>query len=549
MRADFEERLRRALEARAAEVTPDPSTWRKVQARIDRGRSTVRFALPGAIAAVAVLAVILARPLYTRTQIELVEGERRPATQPAPPPPEPTTASVTTAPAPAVTTQSVPPPRYCGSAGGVAVVLATPSGDLAAGCAAGGTEPLTQGAEIDAHPVTDGSVVWFDRHNDGDPVVLLMELDLATGRLSASDSGAWPALSPDGKFAYVVDVRGDGRQPEIIVRSGPHKPIFRRFPVFKEGAEERSARHLAFDVAGDRVFWEAGYEGFAVWTSALATPEPIRLGSTTNKDAALMAPASGEPGTLTAISRCCVKTEGDRPTTAKLVRQSQRGTLAELADLSKLDGFDVGAPELFLAPAGQAILKDGRWSPGPKSAWLVGDGHRLFLVDADGKAALVSDNATSGVVDASPAQTSTVSPSPRLVTVQIYLARKDATDCKTTFAVPRQVTAPAVLRGALTELLAGPTRQERAQGYGGLFSSATEGYLRDVRLGPDGVAYVDFRDLRKVLPDASSSCGSSVLLSQLNATVTQFRTVKAVRYSINSDETAFSEWLQRSPPP
>lgn len=539
MRDDFEERLRQALEARAAGAIPDPSLWRRVEARIHRDRSTVRFALSGvAIAAVAVFAVVAARPLITRTQIELIEGER--ATQP-------TAAPTVTAVAPQVA-QPAPAARYCPSTGGVAVVLVTPSGDLEAACAAGGTEPLTEGADIDAHPALHGGIVVFDRHNRGDPVSQLMELDLVTGTLGSMDSGEWPTVSPDGKFAYIVDVRGDDRQPEIVVRQALHGPILTRFPVFKEGAEELSARHLAFDAGGDRVFWEAGYEGSTVWTSTLDKAEPIRLDSMTNQDAVLAAPASREPGTLTAISRCCVKTEGDRPAAAKVVTQDQRGTLAELADLTKLDGFDVASAELFLAPAGQLALTGGRWEHTDRPAWLVGDGRRLFLVGADGKAALVSDNMASGVLNASAPPTGASAPSARLVTVQVYLARDDVTDCKTTFAVPRRVTAPAVLRGALTQLLAGPTEEEKAQGYGGLFSSATEGYLRDVRLDPDGVAYVDFRDLSQVIPNASSSCASSVLLGQLDATVTQFRTVKAVRYSINSDEAAFYEWLQRSPP-
>ncbi|MGH8901943.1 MAG: GerMN domain-containing protein [Egibacteraceae bacterium] len=542
MRDDFEERLRRALEARAAEVTPDPGMWRRVESRILRHRSSFRFALPGvAIAAVAVFAMVAARPLITRTQIELVEGERaaRPTAAPASGP-------TVTAVAPQVA-QPAPAARYCGSTGGVAVVLATPSGDLEAACAAGGTEPLTEGADIDGHPVLHGGIVVFDRRATPTGGAELMELDLVTGKLSSDDSGGWPTVSPDGKFAYIVDVRGDDRQPEIVVRQALHGPILTRFPVFKEGAEEFSARHLAFDAGGDRVFWEAGYEGSAVWTSALDEPEPIRLDSMASQDAVLAAPASREPGTLTAISRCCVKTEGDRPTAAKLVTQDQRGTIAELVDLTTLDGFDVGSTELFLAPAGQLTLNGDRWEHADRPAWLVGDGRRLFLVGADG-AALVSDTVASGVFNASAAPTGASAPSARLVTVQVYLARDDMIDCKTTFAVPRRVTAPAALRGALTQLLAGPTEEERAQGYGGLFSSATEGYLRDVRLDPNGVAYVDFRDLSQVIPNASSSCASSVLLSQLNATVTQFRNIKAVRYSINSDEAAFYEWLQRSPP-
>ena len=64
----------------------------------------------------------------------------------------------------------------------------------------------------------------------------------------------------------------------------------------------------------------------------------------------------------------------------------------------------------------------------------------------------------------------------------------------------------------------------------------------------DGQAVVDFGDLRTVIPNASSSTGSQILLSELDATVFQFDTVDSVIYRIDGNADDFYEWLQLSTP-
>jgi hypothetical protein len=133
--------------------------------------------------------------------------------------------------------------------------------------------------------------------------------------------------------------------------------------------------------------------------------------------------------------------------------------------------------------------------------------------------------------------------------VRIYLPRGESeTRCGRVRSVSRTVAAPAVLRGAMQTLLRGPTASERRQGYGGWFSSRTAGYLRGINL-VSGVARIDFRDFRRIIPGASSSCGSALLLAQLNRTATQFPTVRRAVYSFNGNVNKFYEWLQRSAPP
>jgi hypothetical protein len=137
---------------------------------------------------------------------------------------------------------------------------------------------------------------------------------------------------------------------------------------------------------------------------------------------------------------------------------------------------------------------------------------------------------------------------PATMTVKVYFHRGNGVDPTEVVAVRRSVPrSPKVATAALTQLLAGPTRAERKAGYWSMFSSATAGMLRGVRVA-DQVGYADFRDLRQVIPSAGSSAGSAALLAELDTTFKQFGNVRRTVYSLDGDVSAFYEWLQLSPP-
>jgi hypothetical protein len=100
-----------------------------------------------------------------------------------------------------------------------------------------------------------------------------------------------------------------------------------------------------------------------------------------------------------------------------------------------------------------------------------------------------------------------------------------------------------VLRASLDALLAGPSASERAAHLSSLFSDATAGMVRSATIR-DGHAIVDFGDLRSAIPNASTSAGSARLLSQLDATVFQFRSITSVEYRLQGSCKDFNEWLQ-----
>lgn len=100
------------------------------------------------------------------------------------------------------------------------------------------------------------------------------------------------------------------------------------------------------------------------------------------------------------------------------------------------------------------------------------------------------------------------------------------------------------LESALRELLKGPTAVERKRGLTSFFSTVTPGALRSVEMDSAGHVVVDIRDLRAVIPGASSSAGSDDLLGQLNRTVFQFAAVRSVEYRMDGSCELFWGWLQ-----
>ncbi|MFU8840666.1 MAG: hypothetical protein ACNA8R_08060 [Nitriliruptoraceae bacterium] len=141
-------------------------------------------------------------------------------------------------------------------------------------------------------------------------------------------------------------------------------------------------------------------------------------------------------------------------------------------------------------------------------------------------------------------------PGPDTVQVWIHLTNDRFGDpCTDVYPVPRQVPADDPLTGALEALLAGPTDDELSQGYWSWFSDETAGMLRSVDV-VSGTVIVRFGDLREIIPNASTSCGSSALLAQLDRTVLGVAEGVAppVRYAIEGDQDAFYEWLQLGPP-
>jgi hypothetical protein len=131
--------------------------------------------------------------------------------------------------------------------------------------------------------------------------------------------------------------------------------------------------------------------------------------------------------------------------------------------------------------------------------------------------------------------------------VRVFFVPGGADPCGTVAPVVRRVAGPVTANVVLRELLAGPTADETAAGFTSLLGPPTADALLGVEV-VGGIARVSLSDLRQVIPNASSSCGSAALLGALDATLAQLPGIHGARYSFGGDEAAFYEWLQLSPP-
>jgi hypothetical protein len=179
-------------------------------------------------------------------------------------------------------------------------------------------------------------------------------------------------------------------------------------------------------------------------------------------------------------------------------------------------------------------------------------GGGVWLAQRDGAAPPAASGVTAPTptLTPSPAPT-TPAPQGQMMTVRVYFHERapgPETDPRRVVPVSRTVPrSPKVATAALTQLLGGPTARERTAGYWSFFSAETAGMLRSVRV-TGGTALADFRDFRRLLPNATSSYGSAALLAELDATLKQFPTVRRTLYAFNGNVPAFYEWLQLEVP-
>lgn len=109
-----------------------------------------------------------------------------------------------------------------------------------------------------------------------------------------------------------------------------------------------------------------------------------------------------------------------------------------------------------------------------------------------------------------------------------------------------EIAAPApelALRAALEQALRGPAEPAAEHSW---FSPATAGALRSVSVDSAGHAIVDFADLRALIPNATSSAGSAMLLEELKSAVFSVDGIRSVDYLIEGSCERFWEWLQYS---
>lgn len=215
--------------------------------------------------------------------------------------------------------------------------------------------------------------------------------------------------------------------------------------------------------------------------------------------------------------------------------------LAIAAMLLALAGPGCGGPDETPRPGASA---DSRTRP-PLDSGPANPAPGPAIMDSAPPSAVPGRGATApDPATAASTPTATVEPqapdSQATITIVVYFTRDER-------PVSVQRTVPAtheILRVAILELLKGPTPEERADGITSFFSDRTAGMLNDATVDERGHAVVDFKDLRPVIPNASTSAGSTILLGELNSTVFAIPTLESVEYRIDGRCDVFWEWLQ-----
>ncbi|MEK7580406.1 MAG: GerMN domain-containing protein [Patescibacteria group bacterium] len=139
-------------------------------------------------------------------------------------------------------------------------------------------------------------------------------------------------------------------------------------------------------------------------------------------------------------------------------------------------------------------------------------------------------------------------PAPQNKKIAIYFNNNqfdpNFSDCGKTYPVFRIINDSVNLpEAALKELFKGPTEQEKEQGYVSWFSPQTEFILKNLKI-KNNTVYVDLIDIRPIIPNASSSCGSAEFLSEIENTLKQFPEIEKIIFAINEKPSDFYEWIQ-----
>lgn len=198
---------------------------------------------------------------------------------------------------------------------------------------------------------------------------------------------------------------------------------------------------------------------------------------------------------------------------------------------------------------GCAIASEERGGPGASSNPVVVVGQCVedapncndTAVDNSPGATTQVETATEGT------PSTTVTPTtqfPDVRPVEVAFTTHDG-QCDEVVTFERRIDAsrdPIV--AAFESLFAGPTESEVSAGAASFLSVETIGMVLSATVD-DGLLVVDLDDLRSVIPNASTACGSMSLLAQLNTTALRFDNIEGVRYEINGSCDTFAEWLQR----
>ena len=539
----LEDDLRRTLQTRANDVTPDPATFARVQTRIRRQR-TFRLAFAGLATALAVSGIALAAPGLIDRRIEFEPGPV--ATAPAPD----ATAS------PAVSEPSagpVPADTRLVFTDGESVQAMALDGesaeelmrsDYAPSCPAGfECQPVQSVAALPGQEITAVAAEGCNGVRSSSSADETLFQDTCPSSVSFSPSGghlAWISEGePEGEpMLHTVDWTGDGPGQEDASLGLPWADVsevsIQDWITTGDGMLQgelilRGRRNGVIQLV--RLPIEQQPDGALAVPYGPAPPVEARPGFV---PLAFAASGTGVEHTLEA------RQEPDGYAEETIVRRIGTEIDAQIAAPADLfDGPDFNESDLWMSDNG-AALAFGNAATG--KAWYllyspekVGEVPRQMAATVRRGELIVMPPPDLPTEPAAPSTT---------VEVDVYFGMEGADACSANQQVTREVQAPGVAVGAVSQLLQGPSSRESNEGIVSPFSANTADALIGIVIS-NGVAEVDLADFRDVVGD--DSCTKSAILDALDKTLKQFPTVTSTRYLFDGDARAWETWLGASP--
>ena len=137
---------------------------------------------------------------------------------------------------------------------------------------------------------------------------------------------------------------------------------------------------------------------------------------------------------------------------------------------------------------------------------------------------------------------------PATMTIKVFFHNEkqnpNQEDCRKVFPTERTIPkTPAVARAALDEFLKGMTEEERKREFWSFSPEETKDVVLKLNV-KNGAAYLNFnKSVYEKLGSATTSCGGG-FFPGLEATLTQFPTIKNVYYAIEGNANEFYDWVQ-----
>ena len=120
---------------------------------------------------------------------------------------------------------------------------------------------------------------------------------------------------------------------------------------------------------------------------------------------------------------------------------------------------------------------------------------------------------------------------------------KNLQDCSKVDVVHRTISKDKdYIEELVRHVVKGPTDEELESGFQEHWIS-DESFLNSVKF-ENNVVYIDWKDIREMVPNASTSCGSQSFVAPFYNTLMEVQMVSDVVHTIEGSEDIFNEWMQ-----